>query len=212
MRAPPPRHPPFAPAAGKIAAKPPKRPRTPPPRGGRPGRPGAVLLPTLPYPVFERTVADAPRGRDEDGAPGRGDDLAWSSPEPLAGAMRPSRPGLFVIERLSEGRWAPVYVGMSSVGAGQALRWIVQAPAIVGIQADWNAFRVRIAEAGFGTTDPAGRAALRRLRDETAAAIESAEGRQVLVGPGPGAAPAAAARSLGAAPPYISRAAPLGTT
>jgi hypothetical protein len=156
------------------------------------------------YPVFERLSDPLPR-RDEDKEPDSGENLAWSEPEPLVGATRPSRPGLLLIERLIGGRWMPVYLGMSATGAGQALRWIVQAPAILGLQPAWNEFRARIAEAGFDTTDAAGRATLRRLRDETAAAFARG-GTQVLVGPGP-AAPSAV-RNAGDGRPTLSAGAP----
>jgi len=135
--------------------------------------------------VFERLTDPLPK-RQEDGQPSASENLDWSGPEPLVEATRPARPGLFVIERLIDGRWTPVYLGISATSAGQALRWIVQAPTILGLQVAWDAFRVRVAEVGFDTTDAAGRAALRRLRDETAAAIARKGGR-VLVGPGPGA-------------------------
>ncbi|GAC1339005.1 MAG: hypothetical protein NVSMB18_06410 [Acetobacteraceae bacterium] len=180
----PPRRPLLQPRLGKPAPPPPQRWRPPPKGKGHPRRHGTVLLPALPYPVFERTIDDPVSADDAQGDADRGDDLVWSPPEPLEEATRATRPGLFVIERSRGGRWVPLYVGMSSAGVGQALRWIVQAPVILGLDVDWPTLRVRIAEASFGT-DPAGRAALRRKRDETAAAIERAGGRPVLKGPGP---------------------------
>jgi hypothetical protein len=202
---PPPFRPSLARPAGKVAANP-QKPW--PPRGRGPGRPVAVPVSGLPYPLFERTVDDGPSERVADVVgSGRDDDLAWSSPEALADA-RPSRSGVFVIERLSGKRWAPVYVGMSAIGVGHALRWIVQAAAIFGVNADWNTLRVRVGEAGFDTANPAGRATLRRLRDETAAAIEISDGRRVLVGPGPAAVPLVGASTFSAPAKNTSRGRP----
>jgi hypothetical protein len=107
--------------------------------------------------VFGAVVA-TPTWLRNDGSSNDGSELAWSDPQSLAGPLSALRPGLFVIERLSGREWSPTFVGMSATGVGQALRWITQTPAIIGLSANWDAFRVRVAEAGFDTADPAGRA------------------------------------------------------
>jgi hypothetical protein len=166
-------------------------------------RPGTTLLSSIPYPVFERlpepSVTDRPADTD---APVE-HDLTWSAPEQLENATRAAGPGLFVIERRNNTGWSAVYVGMSGTGVGRALRWIVQAPIVIGASVEWNRLRVRIAEAGVDASGASGRAALRRMRDVVVEAIHRT-GARVAVSPGPastGRAPNI--RHLGVIPTYF---------
>ena len=165
-----------------------------------PRRPGPLYAGArayLPYPVFERDRVPEPVRRDESAAdttPGDmredgTDGLAWQAPVPLASVPPSVGSGLFVVERMANRRWSPVFVGMSAVGVGHAMAWIAEAPGILGLDVDLSALRVRVAEAEFSTSTPAGRAQLRRLRDTTAAARTTVDGQPVPVGPGPVAPP-----------------------
>lgn len=161
----------------------PSRPSPARPSFGRPrAYPGVI-----PYPVYERTITEPePRaGNAASLGPTADADLTWLEPEPLADVRRPAKAGLFAIERADGNDWTLLQVGMSSTDVGDALRWIVRAPAMLGLEVDWATLRVRIAEAGFDTSTPAGRATLRRLRDETEAT------RGVATSNGPDRAPTA---------------------
>jgi hypothetical protein len=179
-----------------------------PPPGVRKLPRASVLLPSVPYPVFERLPEPPAADRDAADDTATGYDLTWSEPEPLQGATRAAGPGLFVVERRGNGAWRPVYVGMSGSGVGRALRWIVQAPAILNVAVAWTPLRARIATAGFDASGASGRAVLRRLRDAVVEAI-GRTGARVAVSPGPAATgPAPDIRHLGSPPGYVASAEP----
>jgi hypothetical protein len=116
---------------------------------------------------------------------GSPDDAAWQAPTPLNWVAPTTGPGLFVIERRTGSQWTRAYVGMSASGVGQALRWIVRAPRILGVQADLEGLRVRVAEAPFDTATPMGRETLRRWRNDVAGADDPAGNTAVSRGSAP---------------------------
>lgn len=155
--------------------------RKPPPSGPPGGYPppwrGGIVRAALP-PVFG-PAAGAP-------APDAGpDDATWRAPGPLDRVTPTTGPGLFVIERRTGSKWTRAYVGVSASGVGQALRWIVRAPRILGVQADLNGLRVHVAEAPFDTTTPEGRETLRRWRNDVAGAGDPAGNTTVPQGSAP---------------------------
>jgi hypothetical protein len=104
------------------------------------------------------------------GDAGGPDDATWQAPAPLDRVAPTTGPGVFVIERRTGSQWTRAYVGVSASGVGQALRWIVRAPRILGVQADLDGLRVHVAEAPFDTATPEGRETLRRWRNDVAGA------------------------------------------
>jgi hypothetical protein len=116
---------------------------------------------------------------------GSADDATWQAPTPLNRVALTTGPGLFVIERRTGSQWTRAYVGMSASGVGQALRWIVRAPRILGVQADFDGLRVHVAAAPFDTATPAGRETLRRWHNDVAGAGDPAGNTTVPGGSAP---------------------------
>jgi hypothetical protein len=144
-----------------------RKPLFGPPGGYPPDWRGRIVRAALP-PVFGPTT-DAPAP-----AAGGPDDAVWQAPSPLDRVGPTTGPGLFVIERRVGSQWTRAYVGMSTSGVGQALRWIVRAPRILGVQADLDGLRVHVAEAPFDTATPEGRETLRRWHSDVAGAVDPA--------------------------------------
>ena len=126
--------------------------------------------------------ASGPAPTPNTGSP---DDATWQAPTPLNRVAPTTGPGLFVIERRTGSQWTRAYVGMSASGVGQALRWIVRAPRILGVQADFDGLRVHVAEAPFDTATPAGRETLRRWHNDVAGAGDPAGNTTVPGGSAP---------------------------
>jgi hypothetical protein len=138
-------------------------------------------------------------------------DLTWFASEPLIQAAARAEPGLFVVERRVGSEWLPVHIGMSASGIGRTLRWIAQAPTILGLRPDWPAVRVRTAIlSGMDSGQRRDRAVLRALRDEVAGTIAAAGVRARLFAPPRPAAHSSGLlagvrwRHLGALPPYVT--------